>query len=111
MDGRIPQDDHLRVNDVDRGRKGGIGRVGSSTIPSNNQAPLIEEHTELAAHNPSVIGFPLAPDLHLTAPFAQRMEQFSAIALDHFQSPLKLAPLVRSDESLHDTRSRATDEI
>src|SRR5688500_10310643 len=43
---------------------------------------MIEQETELAAHNPASVRAVLAPDLLRAAPFSSRMEQFNPIAIN-----------------------------
>jgi hypothetical protein len=85
MESGVTQDDHLLFIGLNQGMERGIGRIGSSTIPADHQAPLIEQQTELSPDNPAMIGFPFAADLLATAPFAHRVQQFNAIAIDHPQ--------------------------
>src|SRR5262249_23644499 len=92
---RITQDDHLLFIRRNQGMKSGIGSIGASTIPADHQPQLIEQQTEFAADNPAMVRFPFAPDLPPTPAFAQGMQQFNAVAIDHAQERRGSQELVR----------------
>ena len=85
MKGRITQHDHLFFKEFDHRMEGGIGGIGTSTVPGHDQAEMIEQHAKFAPDNPAMIRFSFAPNLPTAAPFAHGMQQFNAIAIDYAQ--------------------------
>ena len=56
--------------------------VGGITAPVHDQAQVIEQEAELAAHDPASIGEAFLADLLLAAPFSAGMDQLDSIAVD-----------------------------
>src|SRR6478736_4123348 len=59
----VSQHDHLLLVLSNHWVEGGVMHVSSTTIPIDNQPPLVEQHTQLASHYPLVIGKAFAPHL------------------------------------------------
>ena len=81
----IGQDDHAVLEPLNQGMKPGIVGVGRRAEPTDDFTPLIDQQTQLTADDPPMIGESLTTDLGRAAPFANRMDQFDAIAVDHAQ--------------------------
>src|SRR5262245_3917514 len=54
MESGITQNNHLALEGFDEGMKGGVWRISPCTVPRHNQAQVVEEQTELTAHNPAM---------------------------------------------------------
>ena len=85
MEPRICQDNHLAVTLGNQGVKMRVVDVGGGTVPGTHQPPLIQDETELPAHNPPMITLPFLAHLHDTAPFAHGVEQLDLISIRHAQ--------------------------
>lgn len=59
--------------------------ISSGTIPTTYQTFLVEQATDLAAHDPASIGILLLPDLLVTATLSTGMQQFYSLAVYHAQ--------------------------
>src|SRR5437016_4727213 len=59
----------------------------SVTSPTNNQAKMVQQHPQLTADNPALVGQPFAPDLLGGSPLAARMNQRDAIRIYHSDQP------------------------
>jgi hypothetical protein len=81
METGIREDNHLAVKLGNEGVKMRVVDVGGGTVPGTNQAPLIQDETELPAHNPPMITLPFLANLHGTAPFAHGVDQLKAIRI------------------------------
>lgn len=81
----VCQDNHLVFKGLDQGMKGCIMNIGSGTRPTTDQAFLVEQATDLAAHDPATIGVAFFANLSGAATFPARMQQFHAIAVHHTQ--------------------------
>src|SRR5438132_14367503 len=63
MKGRITQDNHLLFELPNEPLKGVICDISGGTLPRHDQPPLIEQQTQFAADNPTVIGEAFPTDL------------------------------------------------
>src|SRR5262249_31048687 len=76
--------DNHRVSTLGKqGVKMGVMDGGGGTVPRANHAPLVQNVTELAAHNPAMMTLPLLPNLRHAAPFPHGVDQLDAIAVCH----------------------------
>src|SRR6476620_6941581 len=57
----------------------------STTIPIDNQAPLVEQHAQLASHYPLVVGEAFAPHLVGCPLVSPRVQDLYAVGVDHSQ--------------------------
>jgi hypothetical protein len=83
MECRITQDDHAFFALPNQPLKGGIRDIGGRTRPRHDASPLIEEQTQFAPDNPSVVREACATDLLGAAAFAHRVDQLDAVGVDH----------------------------
>jgi len=81
----IGQNNHLVSHFLDQRLKVSIILIGGAEIPINNQAKLVQQQTEFAAHNPALIRQPLFADLLLTPSFSDRVDQFDPVTVNHPQ--------------------------
>ena len=70
METGVTQDNHLVFALANQPLKGVIRDIGGGTRPSHDQAPLVEQQTEVAPDNPAMIGEAFAADLLRAAAFA-----------------------------------------
>src|SRR5262245_8611225 len=85
MEGGITQDNHLTIESFNQRMESRVRGIGTGTVPGHDQAPLIQQQTELTADNPAMVGFPFAANLLSTPPFPHGVEQFNAIAVHYPQ--------------------------
>src|SRR5713101_3514750 len=57
--------------------------MGGGTRPPHDQPPLVEEQTQFAPDNPSVVREAFATDLLGAAAFAHRVDQLDAVGVDN----------------------------
>src|SRR5207237_7113889 len=75
METGVAQDNHLLFELPNQPLKGVIRDIGGGTRPPHDQAPLIEQQTELTPDNPAMIGEAFATHLLGAAAFAYGVEQ------------------------------------
>ena len=63
----------------------GVMNVGSGAVPGCYQTQMVEQQAQLSTHNPTVVGFPLLPDLGTAAAFPDRVDQFDTIGINDTQ--------------------------
>ena len=78
----ISEDDHLVFKLGDKVLEASVVDIGGVTVPGCNQSQVIEHQTQLASHYPSVIGLALLAYLMRASAFADRVDQFDAIAIN-----------------------------
>jgi hypothetical protein len=78
----ITQDHPLVFKGLNQWRKGSIGRMGTSTSPTDHQAQLSKQQTKFATANPALMRFPFAATLLPTPAFAPRVQHFKAITIN-----------------------------
>jgi len=61
MEPGIGQDNHAVVKQGNERLKMRVVDVGRSAIPGTNQAPLVQDETQLATHNPPMIALAFLP--------------------------------------------------
>lgn len=83
METRIGQHDHLFFELSDQGLEVDILDIGRGTVPLGNEAPLVQDQTQFASHDPTVVGQPLFADLSDTVTFADGMDQLDPIGIGH----------------------------
>ncbi len=69
----VCQDNHPLLKLTNQRLKGGVMDIGSRTVPSTYQAPLIEQQAEFTADNPTMIRLALFANLSGAATFSNRM--------------------------------------
>lgn len=75
----IGKDDHLVRHPVHQALKGtAIIDISGVTVPIDNQAEMVEQHTQLTADNPTLVGPAFTPNLFITASLTTGMQQFDA---------------------------------
>ena len=80
----IGKDDHLFSNTLNQVLEcRAIVHIGCITVPSDDQADMIQQETQLSAHDPTAIGLAFAPNLFLALSFSARMNQLNAIGVNH----------------------------
>jgi len=84
----VGEHDHPLGEAGDERVKGAVVGVGGISAPGADQAPLIEDHAELAADDPVVVGDALAPDARKPTPalLAVGMGQLHAITVGHAEN-------------------------
>src|SRR5215510_6992183 len=82
MEAGITQDDHLFFNLANEPLKGVIRNIGRGTRPPHDEPPLIEQQTEFAPDNPTMIREAFAANLVGTPAFAHGVDEFDAIRAD-----------------------------
>src|SRR5437588_6124889 len=83
MEGGITQDNHTLLKLPNQPLKGVIRDIGGGTRPPHDQAPLIEQQTELTPDNPAMIGEAFATHLLGAAAFAYGVEQLDPIGVNN----------------------------
>src|SRR4029453_5822557 len=76
MESPITEHDHLLLKSFEQRKEGPFGRISPGTVPRDDQPKVIEQQTEFATHNPTMIRFPFAADLLSITPLAPRVGQF-----------------------------------
>ena len=76
----VCQHNHLFFKGLDERMKDSVVSVGCGTVLATHQTFLVEQATELAAHNPALVGVALFSNLLGTAAFATGMQQLHFIA-------------------------------
>lgn len=88
MEPRIRHDDHRMVKLGNQGLKMRGVDVRRGAIPGTDQAPVVQDETELAPNNSSMIPLPLLAHLGGAAPFPHGMDQLDPIASGDAQGGL-----------------------
>ena len=57
--------------------------IGGVTIPSHNQAEMIEQITQFATYNPAMVGDTFFTDLSVASPFPNGVQQFDPITVNN----------------------------
>lgn len=81
----IRQDQHIILKRADQWMKGGVMDIGCVTSPSAYQPQLVEDETQLTAHNPSMVRKAFLSNLSLTSPLTIGVQQFYSIAIGNTQ--------------------------
>ena len=63
MEASITQDNHASVDLANEPLKGIIGHIRGRTVPPYHEAVLVQQQTEFAPNNPTMVGQPLPADL------------------------------------------------
>src|SRR5262249_52662297 len=82
MEAGVAQDDHPPINLLNQPLKAVIRDIGRGTRPPHDQAPLIEQQTELPADDPAMIREAFAADLLRAAALAHGVDQLNAVGVD-----------------------------
>src|SRR5512144_202741 len=82
MKAGVTQHQHPAANDVREHLEMDIGGVSWGPHPADDQSPAIQQHPQLDANDPAVVGDALAAYLARTAPFPDRVEQFNPVGID-----------------------------
>ena len=85
VEAAVAKDQHLAVVLLDQWVECGIVDIGGIHRPVDHAPEMIQHETQLSPHDPAVIGFALLADLLIAAPFAPRMNEFNAEAVNHAQ--------------------------
>src|SRR5205823_3279136 len=79
MEGGITQDNHALLKLPNEPLKGVIRDIGGGTRPRHDQAVLVQQQAEFAAHNPAVVREAFAADLLRAAAFAHGVNELDAV--------------------------------
>ena len=74
IEAMVGQHNHLLLKCPDQGMKGSVVDVCGGTIPTAHQPFLVQQTTNLAAHNPTTVRVAFFPDLLVTATCPARMK-------------------------------------
>lgn len=77
----IAQGDGLLLVPCDEGQKTVVTSIGSGPLPIHHTPVLIDDPAHFHAHDPAPITLAFLPDLLRRAAFADRMNEFNAIAV------------------------------
>src|SRR5664279_2504197 len=82
LEANVCQDDSFVFIGSHQGQKDLISDIGSVPCPVDDLSRVIEQPTQLHAHDPVPIAFPLRADLLLATSFADRVKQFNPITVN-----------------------------
>ena len=77
MEGGVAQDNHALFELPNQPLKGVIRYIGGGTLPPHDQPPLIQQETQFAADNPTMIRQAFATDLLRAAALAHGVDQLN----------------------------------
>ena len=85
MEPCIGQDDHLLVKLRNQRVKIRVVDVRRGAVSGTDQAPLVQDNTELAAADPPLMALAFFANLRWATPFAHRMDQRNPICVYNAQ--------------------------
>ena len=109
METGVTQDNHLVFALANQPLKGVIRDIGGVTRPRHDQAVLVQQQAEFAAHNPAVVREAFAADLLRAAAFAHGVNELDAVGVDDAQHRRSgqedLRPVVMRPEEAQEPRA------
>lgn len=70
---------------LDQWMKGSVMHIGRIILPADHLTQMVEQETQFAANNPASAGIDIFANLLLRSSFANRVDRFDPITIDHTQ--------------------------
>ena len=83
MKSGVRPNDHLVLEALGQMLEAGVADIGGSTVPSTDQAQVVEHQAQLSAHDPAIIGLALLSHLARRPAFPGGVNQLNAVAIHY----------------------------